>query len=206
MNAEEFEQLAVGAPDTVRLEFVAGRLVVKAHRDGDHSEIVAWLIHYFARYGPRHWLYDGRGLRAGASLGDRVRPDGVLAPRRHFTGHGEWSNPDGVLMTVEVTSRDAESNSRARVAKRESYAAADIPVYLLIDRDNCSVTVTASPAKAPTDTRSLPHTAKIYGSLTLSTLPCGRSDLWTSPAERFSRTDLAASGPVGRQQARPGTH
>lgn len=94
---------------------------------------------------PQHWLYDGRGLRAGASLGDRVRPDGVLAPKSHFTGYGEWSNPDGVLMTVEVTSRVAESNSRARVSKRESYAAAGIPVYLLIDRDNCSATVHSEP-------------------------------------------------------------
>lgn len=127
------------------LEFVAGRLAAKPPRDGDHSEIVAGLTQHMVRCLPHHWLYDGRGLRAGASLDDRLRPDGVLAPRRHFTGHGEWSDPVGVLMTVEVTSRDAGANTLNRVEKRDGYAAAGIPVYLLIDRDESLVIAFSTP-------------------------------------------------------------
>jgi Uma2 family endonuclease len=44
-------------------------------------------------------------------------------------------------MAVEVTSYDSDTNQRDRVEKPDGYAAAGIPVYLLIDRDDCSVVV-----------------------------------------------------------------
>ncbi len=67
--------------------------------------------------------------------------DGVLAPRGHFKGHGEWSDPDGILMAVEITARHPDTNNRRRVDKPVGYAEAGIPVYLLIDRDNNTTTV-----------------------------------------------------------------
>ncbi|WP_346776587.1 Uma2 family endonuclease [Streptomyces sp. HNM0574] len=70
----------------------------------------------------------------------RARPDGALAPEDHFAGQGEWADPEGVLMAVEVTSRD-----RDRRERRDGYAAADIPVYLLVDRDTCTLTVCSEP-------------------------------------------------------------
>jgi Uma2 family endonuclease len=48
-------------------------------------------------------------------------------------------------MVVEVTSHDADTDQRDRLEKREGYAAAEIPVYLLIDREDCSLTVHAEP-------------------------------------------------------------
>lgn len=50
-------------------------------------------------------------------------------------------------MTVEVTSRDADTNRPDRVEKPDGYAAAGIPVYLLVDREACSVTVFTEPEK-----------------------------------------------------------
>ncbi|WP_260859788.1 Uma2 family endonuclease [Streptomyces cupreus] len=75
----------------------------------------------------------------------RVRPDGVLAPARHFVGHGEWSDAAGVLMAVEVTAGDRDTDWHTRVEKHRGYAAAGIPVHLLIDRDDCSVVVFNQP-------------------------------------------------------------
>ncbi|MFI5681820.1 Uma2 family endonuclease [Streptomyces cellulosae] len=75
----------------------------------------------------------------------RARADGVLAPARHFAGHGDWSDPAGVLMAVEVTARDPETDWYARTEKPDGYAAAGIPVYLLIDRDDGSVVVFNQP-------------------------------------------------------------
>ncbi|MGK5732330.1 Uma2 family endonuclease [Streptomyces sp. URMC 124] len=66
-------------------------------------------------------------------------------PEDHFVGQGEWASPEGVLMTTEVTSRDSDTDLRDRKDKRDGYAAADIPVYLLIDRDACMVTVYSDP-------------------------------------------------------------
>ncbi|GAA2637301.1 hypothetical protein GCM10010307_34730 [Streptomyces vastus] len=48
-------------------------------------------------------------------------------------------------MAVEVTSYDSDTNRRDRIEKPDGYAAAGIPVYLLIDRDDCSVVVFSQP-------------------------------------------------------------
>lgn len=52
-------------------------------------------------------------------------------------------------MVVEVTSYDSDTDSdtddRDRVEKPRAYAQTDIPVYLLIDRENCQVTVYSEP-------------------------------------------------------------
>ncbi|CAM5705359.1 Uma2 family endonuclease OS=Streptomyces alboniger OX=132473 GN=CP975_21930 PE=4 SV=1 [Streptomyces alboniger] len=48
-------------------------------------------------------------------------------------------------MAVEITSRDRDTNRRDRIEKPIGYAEADIPVYLLIDRDDNTVTVFSEP-------------------------------------------------------------
>ncbi|WP_405770271.1 hypothetical protein [Streptomyces sp. NBC_01538] len=50
MSVTEFETIASAAPETVTLEFVGGRLVVKRGPDGDRSTVVARL----ARHGHVH--------------------------------------------------------------------------------------------------------------------------------------------------------
>ncbi|MFF7648255.1 Uma2 family endonuclease [Streptomyces sp. NPDC007983] len=145
MSIEEFEQLARTAPETVTLEFISGKLEVKPAPDGDHDDIIMWLVEKCMQQRPDLWLYRERGLKTESYRKGRARPDGTLAPRKHFAGHGEWSDPKGVLMAVEVTSNDADTDQRDRLDKRDGYAAAGIPVYLLIDRDDCTVTVHCEP-------------------------------------------------------------
>ncbi|MQY16888.1 hypothetical protein SRB5_70910 [Streptomyces sp. RB5] len=143
MSTDEFEEIALRAPETVWLEFLRGKLKVKPARDGNGCETVAWLNRYFLERLPELRLYQMRGLRVGSRGADRIRPDGVLAPYRHYIGTGEWAEPDGVLMIVEVISRDVDQ--RTRVEKSQGYAAAGIPVFLLVDRDAHSVTVHSDP-------------------------------------------------------------
>jgi Uma2 family endonuclease len=145
MLVEEFEQIARTAPETVRLEFINGKIEVKAVPDGNHDEIVMWLLRRCMQHRPELALYPERGLRIETYRKGRARPDGTLAPKGHFAGHGEWADPDGVLMTVEVTSHDPDTGRRDRHEKRDGYAAAGIPVYLLIDREDLSVTVFSEP-------------------------------------------------------------
>lgn len=146
MLVEEFEQLARTAPETVRLEFINGKLEVKPVPDGDHDEIIMWVADQCMRHRPDCRLYRERGLKIDAYRRGRARPDGALAPRKHFSGHREWSDPDGVLMVVEVTSPDSDGDRRDRVEKRDGYAAAAIPFYLLIDREEGTVTLHSDPA------------------------------------------------------------
>lgn len=81
MLVEEFEEIERAAPETVWLEFIDQRMTVKPPQDGNHVEIVMWLIRRCLKQHPGGHLYPSRGLRTGTGRGDRVRPDGVLAPR-----------------------------------------------------------------------------------------------------------------------------
>lgn len=145
MSVDEFEELARRAPEMVRLEFINGKVQVKPVPDGNHGEIVMWLIKQCMRQRPELSLYPEQGLKVEAYRKGRARPDGALAPDENFVGQGEWAEPGGVLMTVEVTSRDTDTNRRDRVEKPDGYAAAGIPLYLLVDRDAHSLTVHAEP-------------------------------------------------------------
>lgn len=142
---EDFEELARKAPEAVTLEFINGKLEVKPVPDGDHGEIVMWLLRRCMQQRPELALYPEQGLKTEKYRKGRARPDGSLAPVGHFAGQGEWAEPDGVLMAVEVTSHDPDTDLRDRVEKRDGYAAAEIPVYLLIDRDACTISVYSEP-------------------------------------------------------------
>ncbi len=145
MSVEEFETIAYAAPETVTLEFISGRVAVKKGMDGDRTAIVSWLARRCIQSRPDSGLYCGRGLRVGAHRQSRARPDAVLAPESHFAGHGEWSDPAGALMVVEVTSYDSDTDRRDRHEKPAAYGQAGLPVYLLIDRESRTTAVHATP-------------------------------------------------------------
>ncbi|KOY57727.1 Uma2 family endonuclease [Streptomyces sp. XY332] len=146
MTLDDFEALEHGAPETVTLEFIAGKLEVKPVPDGDHGAIFMWLLRQCMQQRPELDLHPEQGLVVEQYRAGRARPDGVLAPVAHFAGQGEWADPTGALMVVEVTSHDADTDRRDRSEKCDGYAAAGIPVYLLIDRQSCAVTVHSDPS------------------------------------------------------------
>ncbi|MFD7462697.1 MULTISPECIES: Uma2 family endonuclease [unclassified Streptomyces] len=145
MSVEEFEELERHAPETVRLEFIGGRVQVKPMPDGNHSEIYMWLLERCMQARPDLRLHPERGLKTETYRKGRARADAVLVPKGGLKGRGEWSDTEDVLMAVEITSYDSDTNQRDRVEKPDGYAAARIPVYLLIDRDDCSVVVFNQP-------------------------------------------------------------
>lgn len=159
MRVEEFEEIASKAPETVMLEFLGGRIGVKSMPDGDHDTITMWLLRQCIQSRPELDLHPGRGLRVGSYRNGRARAGGALVPVAHFAGQGEWADPSGVLMVAEVTSYDEDTDRRDRVEKPPAYAAAGIPVYLLIDRDSCTVVVHCGPDPEGSRYRDV-HTAR----------------------------------------------
>ncbi|MDN3023412.1 Uma2 family endonuclease [Streptomyces sp. S.PB5] len=145
LSVEDFEELAHEAPETVRLEYINGKLEVKAVPDGNHGSIFMWLLRQCLLQRPELDLMPERGVKAEAYRKGRAITDGFLAPVDHFRGHGNWSDPDGALMAVEITSHDRDTDQRDRIDKPLGYAQAEIPVYLLIDRDNHTLTVFSEP-------------------------------------------------------------
>jgi Uma2 family endonuclease len=146
MLVSEFEDLARSASENVRLEFVYGKLGVKAVPDSDHDEILRRISKHLLRQRPELWLYPERGLKVETYRDGRLRPDGTLAADGAFAGVGEWADPRPVLAVVEVTSFDSDTNRRDRVEKPRAYAEAEIPVYLLVDRDKGETLVYSKPA------------------------------------------------------------
>ncbi|KIF69131.1 hypothetical protein HY68_11895 [Streptomyces sp. AcH 505] len=153
MTVTEFEKFAAAESETVRLEFIGGRIGVKKVADGDHGAIIMWLLRQCMQARPDLDLDTMQGLRVEEYREGRARPGASLAPVAHFAGQGEWADPDGVLMTLEVTSYDSDTGRRDREEKPAAYAAAGIPVYLLIDRDTCVITVHSNPDQATGDYR-----------------------------------------------------
>ncbi|WP_327296820.1 Uma2 family endonuclease [Streptomyces sp. NBC_01197] len=161
MSVEEFEELARHAPETVSLEFISGKLAVKHVLDQLHGAIVMWLLRQCMQHRPELALYPEQGLKVDSYRRGRACADGALAPLDHYVGQsGEWADPDGTLMVVEVTSYDADTDLRDRVEKRDGYAAAGIPVYLLVDRDAEKLVVYSEPDRGEYRTR----TSHAYGS------------------------------------------
>ncbi|MGW7364338.1 Uma2 family endonuclease [Streptomyces sp. NPDC054841] len=171
IDVEDFEELARRAPETVTLELINGKLKVKPVPDGDHTSIIMWLLRQCMQQRPELDLNSAeQGLMIPTYRAGRAKPDGALAPVDHFAGHGQWADPAGVLMVVEVTSYDSDTDRRDRREKGAGYAAAEIPVYLLIDRDDNTLTVFSEPENGtyqqhPTykygDTVSLPDPVNI---------------------------------------------
>ncbi|MER8067482.1 Uma2 family endonuclease [Streptomyces sp. NPDC094034] len=160
MSVEDFEELARKAPETVLLEFINGKLEVKPVPDQLHGAIAMWLLRQCMQQRPELALHPAQGLLTETYRNGRARADGALAPLDHFVDQdGEWASPDGVLMTVEVTSHDHDTDRRDRTEKRDGYAAADIPVYLLIDRDAEEMVLYTDPRKGKYQTR----TTRPYG-------------------------------------------
>ncbi|MEV2254830.1 Uma2 family endonuclease [Streptomyces sp. NPDC050147] len=161
IDVEDFEELARMAPETVTLELINGKLEVKPVPDQLHGAIVMWLLRQCMQQRPELALYPEQGLRVPTYRQGRVKADGALAPVDHFIGQeGEWASPDGVLMTVEVTSHDRDTDRRDRQEKPRAYAYVGIPVYLLIDRDNDTIVVYSSPENGVYQNRRRYH----YGS------------------------------------------
>ncbi|WP_315902800.1 Uma2 family endonuclease [Streptomyces salinarius] len=131
--------------EEARLEFIGGRFGRKVWPDGPRGCVVQWLTRSCLSQRPELWLDSRQGLGVGRHREGRARPDGSLVPSHAFAGAGEWADPAPVLMVVEVTSYDSDTDRRDRVDKPRAYAETGIPVYLLVDRDTCEVKVHSRP-------------------------------------------------------------
>ncbi|MEV5932196.1 Uma2 family endonuclease [Streptomyces sp. NPDC093250] len=142
---ERIVEFAEREDETVRCEFINGRIALRKGTNGNHGAIIMWLVRQCMQSRPELDLSPVQGLKVESYCKGRARPDAVLAPVAHFAGQGDWAEPEGVLMTVEVTSFDSDTHDRDRVEKPQAYAESGIPVYLLIDRDHRSVLVHSDP-------------------------------------------------------------
>ncbi|WP_181787979.1 Uma2 family endonuclease [Streptomyces phytophilus] len=143
-SAEEDPKLAaflqLKVPKGYRAELIEGEILVTPPPDRDHEDIVGKLTWLIARESATR-LYAPGTVGLITPLG-RFIPDATVAAWGSIQGAEYWAEPTGVVMTVEVTSVRGD---RDRGPKRRGYAAAGIPLYLLVDRSNAYTTLYGDP-------------------------------------------------------------
>ncbi|WP_344288478.1 Uma2 family endonuclease [Streptomyces synnematoformans] len=144
-SAEEDPTLAafleLELPEGYRAELIEGEIVVSPPPDRDHEDIVGKLMWLIARESATQLYAPGTvGL---ITPHGRFIPDATVGAWGSFHGSESWAEPSGVVMTVEVTSVRTDKD---RGPKRRGYAAAGIPLYLLVDRSNTTTTLYSEPS------------------------------------------------------------
>ncbi|MGW1123700.1 Uma2 family endonuclease [Streptomyces sp. NPDC002526] len=144
---EGFE--ALDPPEGFRAELLEGEIALKPPPDGDHEDCIALILEQVLRRAKTDMDFSAnKGLKLRGGRGcpaNHVIPDGTFAPHalRLYRGAAPWMPCEGVALVVEVTSSKPVAD---REAKRHCYARAPIPLYLLVDREQSSVTLFRDPA------------------------------------------------------------
>lgn len=185
MFLEDFEELARSAPETVQLEFIAGRLEVRPVPDREHLTALMKITDAFRHARPELDLHLSRRVKVGGHAFGRAWLEGALAPTGYFVDGEEWADPSGILMAVTVT---MSTDRRDPVALREAYAWAEIPVFLVVDRTDQSAVVFFDPVEG----RYRSATMCAFGDVLRLPRPVG-VDLRTAA---FERLEEGPTGPV----------
>ncbi|WP_431683930.1 Uma2 family endonuclease [Kitasatospora sp. KL5] len=133
--------LELDTPPGFKAELIEGEIVVTSPPDGSHETVFALLAREFMRRSAAE--LDLSGMKGLITPSGRFIPDGTISPVGHFEHAAPWADAAGVLLVFEITSTRPEKD---RGAKRLGYAAAGIPCYLLIDRDEGRATLFTDPA------------------------------------------------------------
>jgi len=137
---QAFHVLDERLPPEYRAELIAGVIIVNPPPDGDHEQIFAKLTSRLTRLSAVDVEISGhRGLQT--PFGNFI-PDLTVSEPDVFGDKPPWGTPLGILMLVEITSTQNRSD---REDKRRAYAAAGIPLYLLVDRQNCESVLFSAP-------------------------------------------------------------
>ncbi|MFC8716251.1 Uma2 family endonuclease [Kitasatospora sp. NPDC057198] len=132
--------LTLNTPEGFKAELVEGEIIVTPPPDGDHEGAIGRIVRQVFRLCDADITFAGnKGLIVP---GGRFIPDGTFADEGAFDGQPSWMKPDRLLMVLEVTSSNP---AKDRWDKRKGYAAAGIPLYLLVDRKAGQVVLHSHP-------------------------------------------------------------
>ncbi|WP_433462467.1 Uma2 family endonuclease [Spirillospora sp. CA-128828] len=139
--------LALDTPEGLRAELIDGEIVVSPPPGSRHERNIARINRQVTLHSSTAFDFSGNMglvLPGDGGLPHYVIPDGTFAPLDLdvYDNDDSWSEPDGIAMVVEVTSSRPGPD---REAKRYGYARAEIPLYLLVDRDEKRVVLFSQP-------------------------------------------------------------
>ena len=170
-----------GSPDLLN-ELIGGEIVVRGPMAGRACRIWAEISNQIMLRSAGRALVSARtGLATPHGF---FIPDMTVVDQPGFwCGRPSWGPPDGIAMLLEITASYRDTD---RVHKRLAYAAAGIPLYLLIDRNHRESVLFSQP-----DVEAQDYRADIR-------VPFG-SDLELPAPFSFTLTDFAPMGPRPRE-------
>ena len=127
-------------------EILRGELIVSPTPIPQHNLIGGELSHMLMEVAhPRRWTVTNTQAFALAATDERVVPDLFVIPRNSMKGKHWVLPPDDLILVCEITS--PSTRHRDLDQKLSRYAAASIPIYLLVDNldGDGYVTVFSSP-------------------------------------------------------------
>ncbi|MGW4771346.1 Uma2 family endonuclease [Nocardia sp. NPDC004278] len=137
---------ALETPEGFRAELIEGDIIVTPPPDGNHEQNISTLIRQVYRQSATEFSFSGhKGLlldRGGLCPKNHLIPDGVFVPDGAFIDEPSWMSVGKVVMVVEVTSSKPDWD---RKTKRYCYARGAVPLYLLIDRQQQTITLLGEP-------------------------------------------------------------
>ncbi|MFD7815829.1 Uma2 family endonuclease [Streptomyces sp. NPDC059785] len=131
-----------------RVEIIGGQILVTPPPDGPHSEALTDLMVPFLTaglHGVESKVVQGIGLWLPTGTEDYAIPDLALVDadyRDHYVENNCY-DPVCFRLVLEVTSSNYRTDLRDKV---KAYAAAKIPVYLIVDRRHQRLHVLTGPA------------------------------------------------------------
>jgi hypothetical protein len=143
-----FQELDLG-DDSLRVEFIAGAIVVRGAATEWHERVVMWLVKYLLETSEaRGWQMVTKGTLPDLPAPARsIQPD-LLVYDPVSEPHDDWDMPPSRMRLVaEVISRGSVEADRA--LKPLSCARAGIDLYLYVDRFVTPVTVTVLSGPGP---------------------------------------------------------
>ncbi|MGX1253093.1 Uma2 family endonuclease [Streptomyces ambofaciens] len=136
------------APMGFRAELIEGEFVLTPPPDGDHEHCVGHIVSQVYRRSRVDMQFSARkGLTLRNAEGqplDHVIPDGTFVSRelRLFRGAPPWMPCEGVTLVLEVASPRRRSDRETKV---RAYARGAVPLYLLVDFQESSITLFSDP-------------------------------------------------------------
>lgn len=179
LTAAEIENFRVideeGCGDLLN-ECIGGEIVVRGPLDGRGNHIWSEICHQLVIRSADRVLVSARsGLRTTHGF---FIPDMSIFERDVLGGRPSWGSSEGIAMLVEIVASHRDTD---RVYKRHAYAAAEIPLYLLVDRSRRETVLFSEP-----DAEAQDYGADIR-------VPFG-SDLELPAPFSFTLTDFTPSG------------
>ncbi|MFD7452001.1 Uma2 family endonuclease [Kitasatospora sp. NPDC059827] len=137
------EEVLRTAPDGVRVEWSGDTLIMQAAPSNIHQLDLGLVQRQFERHAPNGYMFSGNSALTTPDMTKERSPDLTCLPIASLAREGNTTPAEEALVAVEVVSPSNAGNDW--VDKLRDYAVMRVPLYLIIDPREGTVTLFSEP-------------------------------------------------------------